>query len=80
MTLAVVVSWGYGIGSWDGVAAVDDDVLAMIERTVNAVETSGDDYAMTMVRYVLGIVLQLRDHLHSRSRPPDTERNPADVC
>ena len=44
------------------------DVLAMIERTVNAVETSGDDYAVTMVRYVLGIVLQLRDHAAAQDR------------
>jgi hypothetical protein len=68
LTLAVVVSWGYGIGSWDGVVAVQDDVMGMVERTVNVVDTSGDDYAVTMVRYVLGTVLQLRDDAAARDR------------
>ncbi|MDT5017968.1 MAG: hypothetical protein QOD39_4128, partial [Mycobacterium sp.] len=68
LTLAVVVSWGYGISAWDGVVAVEDDVLAMIERTVDVVEASGDDYALTMVRYVLGTILQLRDDAAAQDR------------
>jgi adenylate cyclase len=80
LTLAVVVSWGYGIGAWDGVMELDDNVVAKIERALNVTEAAGDDYAVAMVRYVLGTVLQIRDDAADRDRGLQLLEGVRDMC
>jgi class 3 adenylate cyclase len=80
LTLAVIISWGYGIGTWDGVIELDDNAVAKIERTLSVTEAAGDDYAVTMVRYVLGTALQVRSDAAARDRGLELLAGVRDMC
>jgi hypothetical protein len=67
LTLAVVMSWKYGVGAWNGVIRADDAVEDA-ETALRIAEASGDDYAVLMVKYLLGCMLLLRDAAGDRYR------------
>ncbi len=54
MTLASVLSWRNGMGTINGVLRADDAAVEEIEKALQAIEASGDDYAVGMVKFVLG--------------------------
>jgi adenylate cyclase len=61
LTLAVTVSWVYGMGTWNGVLRADDAAVGTTESALQTAEASGDNYAVVMVKWLLGCVLLLRD-------------------
>jgi adenylate cyclase len=68
LTLGVTLSWTYGMGIWDGVLRSDEAVVRAIESALQTAEASGDDYAVAMVKFLLGCVLLLRGA--AGDRPP----------
>jgi hypothetical protein len=68
-TLAMLVSWKYGLGMWNGVFAVDDSAIRTYESSVRTLEASGDDYAVVMVTNLLGCALLFRE-----DSPADRQR------
>jgi adenylate cyclase len=60
LTLAVIVSFTYGIGIWSGTLRADDVAVRTIEKALRTAEASRDDYAVDMVTFLLGCVLLLR--------------------
>jgi hypothetical protein len=60
LTLAVVVSWAYGMGTWNGAVLADDAVVRTIESALHTAEASGDDYAVILVKWLLGSMLLIR--------------------
>jgi class 3 adenylate cyclase len=70
MTLAQVIAWRNGLGTLFGVLRADDAAVDSSDRALQALEASGDDYAVDQVKFTLGCVLQRRDATgdHRRSR------------
>jgi class 3 adenylate cyclase len=68
LTLAVVSSWKFGLGIMEGVLAANDTAIDTLETALRTVEASGNDYAVEMVRFVLGTVLL------QRTTEPDRHR------
>jgi adenylate cyclase len=67
-TLAMLLSWKYGLGIWNGVRRADDAAVRTIESALQTVEASGDNYAVVMVKWLLTSVLLHRDAEGDRSR------------
>jgi adenylate cyclase len=61
MTLAQVIAWRNGLGTFLGVLRPDDAAAEALDKALQATEASGDDYAVDQVKFILGCVLQLRD-------------------
>lgn len=68
LTLAVVLSWRYGMGVWHGVLLPDDLALHTIEAALQTAEAAGNDYAVVMVQWLVGSLLMLRDRAEDRRR------------
>ena len=68
LTLAVVLSWRYGMGIWHGVLLPDDLAVHTIEAALQTAEAAGNDYAVVMVQWLLGSMLMLRDRAEDRHR------------
>jgi adenylate cyclase len=60
LTLAVTMSWKYGTGAWNGVVAADDGAERAVENALRIAKTSGNDYAVVMITWVLASILLLR--------------------
>jgi adenylate cyclase len=60
LTLAMVASWTYGIGTWNGVLRADDTAIHAAESALKTAEASGNDYAVVMVRWLHAAMLLLR--------------------
>jgi adenylate cyclase len=60
LTIAVVMSYKCGTGTWNGVLRADDAAVHMTESALKTAQASGDDYAVVMLRYLLGSVLLIR--------------------
>lgn len=67
LTLAVVLSWRGGMGVLDGVLRADDELNAA-ETAREVAEQSGDDYAVAMVKGLLGSMLLYHDAEAGRDR------------
>ena len=80
MTLASVLSWRNGMGALNGVLRADDAALEEVEKALLAIESSGDDYAVGMVKFVLGCVLLLRGATEDRQRGRDLLAHVRDMC
>jgi hypothetical protein len=57
LTLAMVLSWKYGMGIWNRALCADDAAVRMIESALHTVEASGDNYAVAMVENLLACTL-----------------------
>jgi class 3 adenylate cyclase len=68
LTLAVVVSWAYGMGTWNGVVRADDAAVRTTESALRTAEASGDDYAVILVNWLLGSMLLIRRAAGDRHR------------
>jgi adenylate cyclase len=60
LTLAIVASWKYGIGTWNGVLRADDAAIRATEGALKIAEASGDNYAVVMVKWLHASMLLLR--------------------
>ena len=60
LTLAVIASHKYGVGTWNGTLRADDAAVRTTESALRTAEASGDDYAVILVKYLLSCVLLLR--------------------
>nr|WP_090274982.1 adenylate/guanylate cyclase domain-containing protein [Mycolicibacterium komanii]CRL67940.1 adenylyl cyclase class-3/4/guanylyl cyclase [Mycolicibacterium komanii] len=60
LTIAMVMSWKFGTGIWNGVFLVGEAPVCMTERLLSAAEASRDDYAAAMLTYLLGCMLLRR--------------------
>jgi adenylate cyclase len=67
-TLAMLLSWKYGMGIWNGVLPADDGAIHTIESALQTVEAAGDDYAVVMVKNLLGCALLFRRAAGDRDR------------
>lgn len=56
-TLAVVVTWAYGMGIAYGVVPVDDAAMCAIEEARHSAERAGHDYALSLANYSLSFAL-----------------------
>jgi adenylate cyclase len=68
LTLAMALSWKYGMGIWNGMLRADDAAVRTIESALQTVEASGDDYAVVMVENLLACVLLFRGAEADRDR------------
>jgi hypothetical protein len=68
LTLAVIVSFTYGVGIWIGTFRADDVAVRTIEKALQTAEASGDDYAVDVVKFLLGCALLIRGVEGDRSR------------
>lgn len=67
-TLAMLLSWKYGMGIWHGVLAADDRAVQTIESALQTVEAAGDNYAVVMVKNLLSGALLFRRAAGDRDR------------
>jgi class 3 adenylate cyclase len=63
-THTLVVFWKYGWTTTNGVLVADDDALRELDDALRVAERSGDDTALGLAKYVLGIALTQRDGAH----------------
>ena len=68
LTLAVVVSWKFGLGIAQGILAPDDATVHTIEKALTIAEASGNDYAVEMVKTVFATALFHRGSAAERRR------------
>jgi hypothetical protein len=67
-TLAVVVTWTYGLAIGYGVLRADDSALRAIEEAVQTAEASGNDIGLDVAKYWLGVALLNRGAASDRHR------------
>jgi hypothetical protein len=67
-TLASVVAWTYGFAIPDGVLRADDSTVRAIEEAVQTAQRVGNDVALSVAEYTLGVALLSRDAVADRHR------------
>ncbi|KQH77231.1 cyclase [Mycobacterium gordonae] len=68
ITFAGVVIWTYGHAIPYGVLRVDDSAVRSIEEAVKTAEPAGNDLALAMAEYTLGVALLSREASADRQR------------
>jgi hypothetical protein len=58
---ALVVLWKYGFAIGEGVLVADDTAVRELDDALHVAERSGDDTALGLAKYVLGLALGRRD-------------------
>src|SRR5207248_9625133 len=67
-TVAFVVSWTYGVGIVYGVFRADDSAVRASEAAVQTAQRAGNDHALTLAEFALGVALLSRDDAADRRR------------
>ena len=67
-TLAVVVTWTYGLAMQYGVLRADDSAVRAIEEAVQTAQRASNDIALILAEYTLGVALLNRDAAADRHR------------
>jgi class 3 adenylate cyclase len=67
-TVAFVVSWTYGMQIFCGVLRADDSAVRACEEAVQTAQRAGNDHALGLAKYALGIALLNRDAAADRRR------------
>jgi class 3 adenylate cyclase len=67
-TFALVVAWTYGVEIAYGVLRADDSALRTSEEAVQTAQRAGNDYALSLAEYNLGVALLYRDAAADRHR------------
>ena len=67
-TLALVVAWTYGLGITYGVLRADDSAMRASEEAVQTAQRAGNDHAVGLAEYGLGVALLDRDAAADRHR------------
>jgi class 3 adenylate cyclase len=65
---ALIFSWTYGIAIVYGVLRADDSALRAIEEAVQTAQWAGNDYALSLAEYALGVALLYREEATDRHR------------
>jgi adenylate cyclase len=68
LTLAIILSWKYGMGAWHGTLRADDAAVRATESALKTAEASGDNYAVVMIKWLHGCMLLLRGAAGDRHR------------
>ncbi len=79
-TVAGVVAWTYGLGIQYGVLLVDDSAIRALEDAVQTTQRGGNDYAMSLAEYTLGVALLNRDTAADRHRGLELMMKARDMC
>ena len=79
-THTLVVFWKYGWTITNGVLLPDDAAVRELDDALQVAERSGDDTALGLARYVLGIVLSLRDVAADHQRGLELLAQVRDMC
>ncbi len=80
LTHALVVFWKYGWALTNGVLVGDDTAVCELDAALRIAEEVGDDNALGLVKYILGIALVLRDGAADRQRGLDLLAQVRDMC
>ena len=67
-TLALVVAWTYGLAITYGVLRADDSAMRASEEAVQTAQRAGNDHAVGLAEYGLGVALLDRDAAADRHR------------
>ena len=67
-TLAAITTWSYGFGIQNGLFLADDTTLRALEEAVPAAEASGNDVALSLAEFGLGMALLSREPPEDRDR------------
>jgi hypothetical protein len=67
-TVAFVVGWTYGVGTAFGVLRADDSAVRASEEALHTAQTAGNDHAVSLAEFALGIALLYRDSAADRHR------------
>jgi tetratricopeptide (TPR) repeat protein len=67
-TLALVVAWTYGLEIRHGVLRADDSALRAIEEAAQTAQRAGNDFALHLAEYSLGVALLYQDAAADRHR------------
>jgi hypothetical protein len=68
LTHALVIFWKYGWAIMNGVLVGDDTAIGELDGALRIAEKLGDDSALGLVKYILGIALVFRDGVADRQR------------
>ena len=80
VTHALVVFWKYGWAITNGVLLADDTAVRELDEALRIAERSGDDTALGLVKYMLGIALVHRDGAADRQRGLELLAQVRDMC
>ena len=80
LTHAMVVFWKHGWTITNWVLVADETVVHELEDALQIAEGLGDDSALGMVRYILGIALGLRDDVADHQRGLELLEQVRDMC
>jgi tetratricopeptide (TPR) repeat protein len=67
-TLAIVLTWTYGVAIPYGVLRADDSALRTIDEAVQTAQRASSDIALIFTEYALGVALLYRDAAADRRR------------
>jgi hypothetical protein len=80
LTHALVVFWKHGWAITNGVLVADDTAVRELDEALRIAEELGDDSALGLVKYILGIALVLRDGAADHQRGLDQLAQVHDMC
>jgi hypothetical protein len=67
-TIAFVVAWTFGMGIGYGVLRTNDSALSAIEGAVQTAQRAGNDHALGLAEFAMGVALLNRDAAADRHR------------
>ena len=80
LTHALVVFWKHGWTITNGVLVADDTAVRELDEALQTAEGLGDDSALGLVRYILGIALVSRDGAADHQRGLELLEQVRDMC
>ena len=80
LTHALVVFWKHGWTITNGVLVADDTAVRELDEALQTAEELGDDSALGLVRYILGIALVSRDGAADHQRGLELLEQVRDMC
>jgi hypothetical protein len=79
-THAMVVLWKHGFGIGNGVLVADDTAVRELDEALQVAERSGDNTALGLAKYVMGIALSQRDDAAEHQRGMELLAQVRDMC
>ena len=80
LTHTLVVFWKHGWTITNGVLLADDNAVRELDEALQIAERSGDDTALGLAKYVLGIALVNRDDAADHQRGLELLAQVRDMC
>ena len=79
-THAMVALWKHGFGIGNAVLLADDTAVRELDEALHVAERSGDDTALGLAKYVMGIALSQRDGAAEHQRGMELLAQVRDMC